>query len=176
MNRTGNPAYLKENSEIFGYEYFEISPQYVNFEVVSSSKIREYLKNGDIQKANIMLGREFCVTGKVIEGNKIGRTIGFPTANLIYPKNIVEIPNGVYAVKIFINGAEHSGIANFGNKPTVCDNCTKILEVNIFDFNENIYFQNIEIKFLKFIRPEKKFSDITELKLQIQKDILKVFD
>ena len=176
INRTGNPALLKEKSMIYCYEYFEIPPQYVNSEVVSSSKVREYLKIGEIKKANIMLGREFCLSGKVIEGYKIGTKIGFPTANLVYPQNIVEIPNGVYSVKVLVGDREYKGIANFGNKPTVCDNCPKILEVNIFDFDENIYFQNIGVKFLRFIRPEKKFSNITELKEQIQKDILKAFN
>lgn len=170
-NRGGNPEFLSENQSVYNYKYFEISPQKFNTEIVSSSKIREYLKNGEIQDANGMLGREFCVSGIVIEGNKIGRTIGFPTANIHYPENIIEIPNGVYAVKVIVKDKEYSGIANFGTKPTVCDDCSKILEVNIFDFDENIYFQNIEVKFLKFIRSEKKFSNLTELKEQIQKDI-----
>lgn len=171
VNRTGNARFLKDNSEKYNYKYFEIPPQTVNSEIVSSSKIREYIKNGEILQANSMLGRNFCVDGTVTTGNKIGRTIGFPTANLIYPPNIIEIPNGVYAVKVTVKGKEYKGIANFGNKPTVCDNCTKILEVNIFDFDENIYFQNIGVKFLKFIRPEKKFSGLEELREQIKADI-----
>lgn len=170
-NRGGTPEFLKENQCVYNYNYFEISPQKMNSEIVSSSKIREYIKNGEIQKANEMLGREFCVSGSVIEGNKIGRTIGFPTANIKYPPNIIELPNGVYAVKVNIKNKEYRGIANFGTKPTVCDNCSKILEVNIFNFDENIYFQNIEIKFLKFIRAEKKFSGLSELKNQIKLDI-----
>ena len=170
-NRGGNPQFLKENQNIFNYQYYEIPPQKINNEIVSSSKIREYIKNGEICNANKMLGREFSVSGIVIEGNKIGRTIGFPTANIKYPQNIIELPSGVYSVKTVVKGKEYCGIANFGVKPTVCDNCSKILEVNIFDFNENIYSQNIEVKFLKFIRSEKKFSDLNELKEQIKLDI-----
>lgn len=169
--RSGDAKFLTDNSVKYGYEYFEIPPQKINSEIVSSSKIRDYIKCGNVESANAMLGREFSVSGEVIEGNKIGRTIGFPTANILYPQNIIELPNGVYGVKVLAGGKEYRGIANFGSKPTVCENCSKILEVNIFDFNENIYFQNIEVKFLKFIRSEKKFSGLDELKEQIQKDI-----
>ena len=169
--RSGDARFLADNSIKYGYEYFEIPPQKINSEIVSSSKIRDYIKCGNVESANAMLGREFSVSGEVIEGNKIGRTIGFPTANILYPQNIIELPNGVYGVKVLAGGKEYRGIANFGSKPTVCENCSKILEVNIFDFNENIYFQNIEVKFLKFIRSEKKFSGLDELKEQIQKDI-----
>jgi len=169
--RSGDAKFLTDNSEKYGYEYFEIPPQSINSQIVSSSKIRDYIKCGNVESANAMLGREFSVSGEVIEGNKIGRTIGFPTANILYPQNIIELPNGVYGVKVLAGGKEYRGIANFGSKPTVCENCSKILEVNIFDFNENIYFQNIEVKFLKFIRSEKKFSGLDELKEQIQKDI-----
>ena len=169
--RSGDAKFLTDNSVKYGYEYFEIPPQKINSEIVSSSKIRDYIKCGNVESANMMLGREFSVSGEVIEGNKIGRTIGFPTANILYPQNIIELPNGVYGVKVLAGGKEYRGIANFGSKPTVCENCSKILEVNIFDFNENIYFQNIEVKFLKFIRSEKKFSGLDELKEQIQKDI-----
>lgn len=169
--RSGDAKFLTDNSVKYGYEYFEIPPQKINSEIVSSSKIRDYIKCGNVESANTMLGREFSVSGEVIEGNKIGRTIGFPTANILYPQNIIELPNGVYGVKVLAGGKEYRGIANFGSKPTVCENCSKILEVNIFDFNENIYFQNIEVKFLKFIRSEKKFSGLDELKEQIQKDI-----
>ena len=170
-HRSGDPQFLRKNTEKYDYKYFEVPPQKVNDEIVSSSKIREYLKDGKIQNANQMLGREFCVDGIVIEGNKIGRTIGFPTANIEYPKNTVKIPNGVYAVKTIVKNKEYCAIANFGTKPTINDNGQKILEVNIFNFDENIYFQNIEVKFLNFIRPEKKFSNLAELKEQIQKDI-----
>lgn len=169
--RSGDAKFLTDNSVKYGYEYFEIPPQSINSQIVSSSKIRDYIKCGNVESANAMLGREFSVSGEVIEGNKIGRTIGFPTANILYPQNIIELPNGVYGVKVLAGGKEYRGIANFGSKPTVCENCSKILEVNIFDFNENIYFQNIEVKFLKFIRSEKKFSGLDELKEQIQKDI-----
>ena len=169
--RSGDAKFLTDNSVKYGYEYFEIPPQSINSQIVSSSKIRDYIKCGNVESANAMLGREFSVSGEVIEGNKIGRTIGFPTANILYPQNIIELPNGVYGVKVIVGGKEYRGIANFGSKPTVCENCSKILEVNIFDFNENIYFQNIEVKFLKFIRSEKKFSGLDELKEQIQKDI-----
>ena len=170
-NRGGNSAFLKENASKYNYEYIEIPPQTVNSEIVSSTKIRDYIKEGDIQSANKMLGREFCVEGIVTEGNKLGRKIGFPTANIKYPQDIIELPNGVYSVKVTAEGKELSGIANFGTKPTISENKSKILEVNIFDFDKDIYFQNIEVKFLKFIRPEKKFSDLDELKEQIKCDI-----
>ena len=173
LNREGNCEFLKNNQQKFGYSFESLAQQELNGNLISSSAIRKNLEDGKIEDANLMLGREFRVIGIVVEGNKIGRTINFPTANINYPDNIVEPPNGVYFVKIKLqDGRKIKGIANFGTKPTVSSGSTKILETHILDgFDEDIYGQNIEVYFLKFIRPEQKFDNLDALKEQIQKDI-----
>ena len=173
LNREGNCDFLKKYADDFGYKFYALSSQEINGKLISSSAIREFLEQGKIEDANLMLGREFCVSGTVVEGNKIGRTINFPTANMDYPKDIVEIPKGVYSVKAELSdGKILNGIANFGIKPTFNNTAGKTLETHILDgFNEDIYGQTINIRFMKFIRYEQKFNDINELKEQITKDI-----
>ena len=173
-NKTGNVKFLRENSDIFGYKYFEIKPKKFNDEIISSTLIRKSLALGEIERVNNMLGYNFSIKGKIIEGNKLGRTLGFRTANIIYPENIVKIPHGVYSVEIKLaNKNIKKGIANFGTRPTINGNTT-ILEVHIFDFEQNIYNENIIISFNKKIRNEKKFNSLEELKQQIEKDILSI--
>ena len=172
-NREGNCEFLEKYQSEFNY-YFEALPsQNLNGYLISSSAIRRFLELGQIEDANSMLGREFCVGGTVVEGNKIGRTINFPTANINYPDNIVEVPNGVYSVNVELSdGRIIKGIANFGTKPTVNRTMQKTLETHILNgFSEDIYGQKIKINFLKFIRKEQKFKDIEELKKQIKTDI-----
>ena len=118
-----------------------------------------------------MLGKSFSISGEVIQGQHLGRTIGFKTANLLYPKEIIDIKNGVYGAKVFVKDKQYSGILNLGVKPTVSNENKRVLEVNIFDFDENIYGKNIKVEFEEMIREEKKFSSIDELKNQISKDV-----
>ena len=140
-------------------------------EVISSTLIRNYLLSGEVEKANQMLGKSFSISGEVIQGQHLGRTIGFKTANLLYPKEIIDIKNGVYGAKVFVKDKQYSGILNLGVKPTVSNENKRVLEVNIFDFDENIYGKNIKVEFEEMIREEKKFSSIDELKNQISKDV-----
>ncbi len=137
---------------------------------VSSTLIRNLLTEGDIEKANRLLGRDFSFKGEIIHGAKLGRTLGFPTANQLYPNQLVQIPFGVYVVKIAFDGKIYSGVANFGVKPTVCDNCAPLCETYLFGYEGDCYGVNAEICFKRFIRPEKRFSSLDELKRQIQKD------
>lgn len=173
LNREGNCDFLSKYSNEFGYNFFSLSSQKMNGNLISSSAIREFLELGEIESANSMLGREFSVCGIVIDGNKIGRTINFPTANINYPKNIVQVPHGVYSVTAQLADSRIlKGISNFGTKPTFNNSIVKTLETHILEgFDEDIYGQNIKINFLKFIRPEKKFANIYELKEQIKNDI-----
>ena len=173
LNRQGNCDFLKKYAKEFGYKFFSLPSQEINGKLISSSAIREFLEQGEIESANSMLGREFCVSGTVVEGSKIGRTINFPTANISYPDDIVQIPNGVYGVRIELSDSRIiKGISNFGTKPTVNNTSVKTLETHILNgFDEDIYGQNIKINFLKFIRPDQKFANINELKEQIKKDI-----
>ncbi len=172
-NREGNCEFLEKYQSEFNYHFEALPSQKMNGNLISSSAIRKFLESGQIEDANLMLGREFCVDGTVVEGNKIGRTISFPTANINYPDNIVEVPNGVYGVNVELSdGRVLKGIANFGTKPTVNDTMQKTLETHILNgFSEDIYGQKIKINFSKFIRKEQKFKNIEELKEQIKNDI-----
>ncbi len=176
LNREGDCDFLAKYQYKFGYKFEMLNSQKLNGNLISSSAIRGYIEQGDIKNANSMLGREFCVSGIVVEGNKIGRTINFPTANICYPQDIIEIPNGVYAVTVELENSQYfKGVANFGTKPTVNKTNVKTLETHILNgFNKDIYGEKIKICFEKFIRCEKKFTSIDDLKNQIKKDILSI--
>ncbi len=165
-NKSGNAKLLHDNSQKYGYEYFEIPPEKLGNEVINSTTIRKLLAKGKIEKANEMLGEDFSVSGKVVEGNKIGRTLGFKTANINYPPELIELPYGAYSVETNFG----KGVANFGIRPTI-NGSTAVLEVHILDFDKDIYGKNLNVRFQKMLRSEKKFSSLSELKKQIQKDI-----
>lgn len=171
LNKTGNANYLKEMQKIYEYEYFEIPSQKYNNDIISSSLIRKAILDGDIKLANSLLDYEFFVEGKVIEGQKIGRTLGFKTANIEYPKDLIVLSGGVYAVNVEFKHKQYKAIANFGTRPTFSDSKQKVLEINIKDFEQNIYNEVIKVSFLYRIRDEKKFSSKKELTEQIKKDI-----
>ena len=166
-DRSGNTETLKNNQEKYGYKYFCIPPMMRNGEVISSTLIKEKLLNGDVSLANELLGTNFVLSGIVKKGTQIGRTIGFPTANIDYPENIIKIPYGVYYVKI----GEMRGIMNWGMKPTVHNTLLPIVETHVFDFNGNLYGQCLRVEVLNRIRGEIKFKNLDELKRQIKEDI-----
>jgi len=130
------------------------------------------LINGDLNEANKLLGFPFPIIGIVAEGRKLGRTIGFPTANINLATDKLLPPNGVYASKIKIRGIEKKGITNIGVNPTVTKEGVCKAETFIFDFDEDVYGEEIVIQLCYFIRPEQSFSGIDELKLQISKDVM----
>ena len=167
FNKSGNPEFLEKNQKKYGYKYICVPPQLIDGQVVSSTLIKNLLIEGKTAEANKMLGRNFALEGIVIKGAQLGRTIGFPTANIEYPQNIVNLPFGVY--KIETTG--HAGIMNWGMKPTVHNTLTPVAEVHILNFNEDLYGQKIRIEVINKIRSEKKFSGLDELKQQIKKDI-----
>ncbi len=134
----------------------------------SSSAIRDNIKNGQIEDANLALGRSWHMTGKVIEGQKKAREIDFPTANII-PGNHIIPRKGVYCVEVLLKNKKYLGISNFGIRPTV-DGSKLLLETHIFNFNDNIYGNDLTVHFLTFIRPEQKFNTFDELAKQIKKD------
>ena len=170
-NKSGNTDLLDKYTKIFGYKYEKISPVKMNDEVISSSIIRKYLQDSKIEKANEMLGKEYSISGKVIKGNELGRTIGFPTANVEYPDNLIKMPYGCYKTNVKIGDNIYKSITNVGVKPTVEKKSAPLLETHILNFDKDIYGQEIEIFFGRFIRPEKKFKSIDELKSQIISDI-----
>lgn len=170
--RTGGVTFLSNRQEKYNYVYAATPPQSIFGEVISSSTIRYYIKTGAFTLANSMLGRSFSVSGTVVEGHKVGQTIGYPTANIIYPDDIVEPQYGVYEVNIELDdGKVYKGIANFGVSPTVSMDGKPSLETHIFNFNGDLYGKNIRIYFLRMIREEVKFDNINDLKAQIDLDI-----
>jgi riboflavin kinase/FMN adenylyltransferase len=169
-NREGDYQQLIETGKQYGFEVEEIAAQYINDIAVSSTKIRNALMEGNVKLANKMLGYQYSISGTVIEGNKIGRKIGFPTANIdVDDKYKLIAAGGVYACKVGINGKIYNGMGNIGTRPTVGINGL-VTEVHIFDFNETIYGQEIIIYFIDRIRDERKFADLETLKKQLKND------
>ena len=167
--REGNVSKLKKFEKKFSYKTIVTSPLTKKKKTISSTIIRKLLQRGKIKKANNLLNRKWEIIGKVIKGSQRGRKIGFPTCNILLKQYV--IPKfGVYAVNVKINNISKKGIANVGYRPTF-NGKKLLLEVNIFGIKKNLYNKNINVVFNKFIRPEKKFNNIIELKNQIKKDI-----
>ena len=169
-NRTADINNLKEYGIKYNFEVIEIKAEEINDIAISSTKIRNSIEEGDIQLTNSYLGYEFSFFGKVVKGNSIGKTLGFPTANIKIGTDLKLIPkNGVYLISTIINQKIIFGMMNIGIKPTTNEN-TKSIEVNLFDFNQDLYDTNITIYIKQFLREEIKFDSLNELKLQIEKD------
>ena len=168
-NKQGDAAFLRAYQEEFGYKFFEIPPITFNNTLISSSKIRQMIASGEMEAVPDLLGEYFAIKGRVITGNRIGRTISYPTANIKYPKDIIKPSNGVYAALVNIDDTEYRAMVNLGRRPTV-NGSNILLEANIFDFSENIYDKDIRVSFLKKVRNEVKFGSLPDLKSQIVKD------
>lgn len=167
--RSGNVALLAALGEKLGYETLEIEPVEVDGELVSSTRIRKAIEAGDFETARRFLGRDYTILGTVQPGAGRGRGIGFPTANLS-AHNERFPPNGVYAVRVLMDSRWFDGVANVGVRPTVGDALDRVLEVHIFDFSVDLYGRELEVKFERFLRPEKRFSSVEELRAQIGRD------
>ena len=171
--RKGCVKLLKKFSKKYQFEVFEIERvKDKNGLVISSSRVREKLLEGDFQAVSDLLGREFALSGPVIKGKGLGRQIGVPTANI--DCNVPGILRyGVYAVKVAFENQEFQGIANLGFRPTVNndDNICPLLEVHLFNFDAKLYGKRLAVNFKEFIRPEIKFNSLDELKSQIKDDI-----
>jgi len=170
--REGNFELMKEYSGRFGFTLEKLDAQIVENEKVSSTLIRQALDNGDIATANKYLGYEYMITGNVIEGKKIGRTIGFPTANIKIDHNFKLIPKpGVYAVEVDIAGIRRPGMLNIGYNPTVGTSPDKLtIEVHILNFTDDLYHKTITLYFKQRIRNEIKFDGLDQLKQQLNSD------
>ena len=165
----GNIEMLKELSTKYGYELYVMEPCNYENEVISSTRIRNELLSGNVDKAMKMLNRPYCIKGKVVHGKKLGRAIGFPTANLDYSKEALIPKKGVYYTNVQWQGKIYKGITSVGNNPTV--NGDKLtIETYILDFNNDLYGHNIKVYFIKKIRDEKKFNSIDDLVIQLKKD------
>ncbi|WP_316791645.1 bifunctional riboflavin kinase/FAD synthetase [Pedobacter frigoris] len=169
-DRKGGLKELEDLSEVLEYKIEEIPEQDIDDVAVSSTKIRKALLNGEVGLAATYLGYNFSLSGRVIKGDKIGRTIGFPTANLFVEETYKLIPSdGIYAVTVRMEEGFFKGMAYIGQRPTI-NGMTRNIEVNIFDFNKEIYGQDITMTFLEFLRHDVKFTGLEALKLQLQKD------
>ncbi len=173
--QTGDAQTLKDTGKSFGFEVEVVEPLRVGQAIVSSSKIRTLIQGGEVEEASKLLGRDYPIIGKVVEGAKRGQTLGFPTANLeisdeLYPKT------GVYAVEVVWHQQRFNGLANIGSNPTFSTQTGKreerfSLEVHILNFNREIYGKEIEVRFKKRIRDELRFESPSLLVEQIKKDI-----
>lgn len=169
-NRSADINDLITFGKKYDFEVEQISAKEIDEIAISSTKIRKALLEGNIKLANEYLGYPYFISGKVIEGKKIGRTIGFPTANILLSENYKLLPkNGVYVVSSFIKNELRYGMMNIGNNPTLGEN-EQSIEVHFFELNEDIYNENLQISILEHIREEHKFNSITELQVQLEKD------
>ena len=169
QDRKGDFLMLKDWSKSQGISLSKLPTFSIDNRRVSSTWIRETLSLSDFSTTKKLLGRPYSFEGKVVHGNRLGRSIGFPTANIWLPKNNLPI-KGVFSVKISIDVSEFEGIANIGIRPTV-GGTSPVLEVNIFDFKKEIYGKRLKVEFVKKIRDEKKFDSLDDLKKQIAKDV-----
>ena len=170
-NRRGNLDLLEGLGAKSSFDVVGIPPVKINGAVVSSTAIRQAVEKGDLAKAAEMLGREYTILGTVTHGDNLGKKIGFPTANLSAHSEQFP-PNGVYAAKAWVDGELYRGVINLGVRPTVSGGkAERVLEIYLFDFNRDIYGHDVEVHFLKFLRPEKKFENLDALVQQIRQDV-----
>lgn len=163
VNRSGNFEFLKNNADLYGFEVIEVPAFEMNGETISSTKIRGALLQGDVERANLWLGYPYRLEGKVVRGMGLGKKIGFPTANIDIGNIEKLVPkDGVYVVKAGVEGRSYYGMLNIGNNPTFPER-PRTIEVNIFDFDEDIYNSFISVDLVARVRDEKKFSGVEEL-------------
>lgn len=169
--RQGDFHLLQQAGAKYGFQVEDNHTLALGKQRISSTAIRQALADGDFIQAEKLLGRPYSIFGRVIHGNKLGRTIGFPTANIRLQRQVSPI-KGVYAVKVRLeSGKFFNGVANIGTRPTV-NGATQLLEVHLFDFNQNIYGQWLEVEFCAKLRNEMKFSSVDELTAQIKNDVI----
>jgi riboflavin kinase/FMN adenylyltransferase len=168
-NRSGDINFLKKEAVLRGFSLEAVAPIMHEGERVSSTRIRQAIRDGNLRAAEQMLGRPYTISGRVVEGKKLGRTIGFPTANLATGEAQLP-PDGVWVVRATcLDGQCFPGVANLGVRPTV-DGGARSVEVHLFDFSGDLYGSELEIQFYEYLRAEVKFPSIDTLKAQIQED------
>lgn len=171
-NAAGTPETLSEEMAAVGAEEVTVDAvKSADGTVISSSAVRRFLEEGEIEKANDLLGREFCVSLPVSEGQRLGRTLGLPTVNQVFPPHLVIPRHGVYAAKCTIDGTEYKAVANIGVRPTVTNHAENVnCETHIIGFSGDLYGRTISVRLCGFLRDEKKFSSVDELKSAILAD------
>jgi riboflavin kinase / FMN adenylyltransferase len=172
-NREGSFEQLKLNGPKYGFDVEEISRQDIEHVAVSSTAIRKAIESADLLTANQLLGQPYSLSGRVIKGDRIGRTLGYPTANIEIDSIHKLIPaDGIYAVRVRHSEQQYSGMLYIGNRPTI-DGTKKVIEVNIFNFNKDIYGESLTVEFQAFLRGDLKFNSLEELKQQMHADRVK---
>ncbi len=171
--KTGTPSYLQEMGKKYNIEVCIVDAVKIGGHMISSSSIRSLILEGKIEEANEMLGHPYMIVGTVIQGKQLGRTIGFPTINIVADPDRVYPPNGVYATRVKVYNKVYMGMTNVGVNPTVSGKC-KMIETHLFNFENNIYGEQVEVYFYHAIRLEQKFEDILALKNQIKQDQVEV--
>jgi len=174
-NRRGNLGLLKKLGAQFDFEVVGIPPVTMNGELVSSTAIRHAVQTCDLRKAAVMLGREYTILGTVVRGDDLGKKIGFPTANLS-AHNEQFPPNGVYFAQAMLDGVIYPGVLNLGYRPSVSSEKDRVLEIHLFDFDRDIYGSDLEVRFVRYLRPEKKFENVDMLARQIALDVKQARD
>jgi riboflavin kinase/FMN adenylyltransferase len=170
-DRRGNLDLLKRLGAQFDFNVVGVPPVTVNGEVVSSTAIRQAVEKGDFAKAADVLGREYTILGTVTRGDNLGKKIGFPTANLSAHSEQFP-PNGVYFAEAWVNGVLHYGVINLGYRPTVnSGKSERVLEIYLLDFDRDIYGEDVEVRFVRYLRPERKFDNMESLAQQIELDV-----
>ncbi len=168
----GSPETLKKELTPKNIEVYSLSPVYLGDEAVSSTKIRHLINDSEIERANAMLGDYFTYDFTVEKGDGIGHKLGFPTINQFFPEDFIIPKRGVYASRVSLDGKYYSSVTNIGIRPTVSGESLRS-ETCIFDFEGDLYGRNVEVSLLKFLREEKKFASLDELKEAVSKDIMK---
>ncbi len=169
-NRGGNIRYLQENETRFGYTLFSLAPVEFGGAPVSSTRIREALKKGEVELAEALLGHPYWLEGTVVQGQQLGRTLGYPTANLQLSASQTVPADGIYAVIARLqDGREIGGACSIGERPTI-EGAGRSLETFLFDFDENLYGRRFALRFLRFLRPELKFDSLDALVVQMEAD------
>lgn len=179
-NRSGDISYLRRFEQRYGYEVVEISRQEVDDSAVSSTKVRQALAEGKVKQAAQLLGHPFGITGKVVEGLRIGHTIGFPTANVevLDPYKLIP-PTGIYAVRVWHKEQRYNAMLYIGNRPTIDRDLAQTIEVNIFEFDQQIYGDMLRVEFIAYLRGDAKFDSLEALQAQLEQDrlhTLRVFE
>ena len=170
-DRKGDIRLLEKHEQDYQYELIEIPAQLIDDATVSSTKIRNAITDGKVEEAAHMLGRNYSFSGRVVHGNKLGRTLGYATANLEPEEREQIIPAmGIYAIQAMHNGTRYNGMMSIGYNPTVTDKKELKIEANLFDFDKDIYGETLEIFFVKKLRDEQKFESLEALKAQLHKD------
>lgn len=169
--QSGDAQILKDFEEEYGYKAIIVEKERYEGRIISSTYVKEMMREGNVELADDLLGYKFGITGVVEHGKQLGRKLGFPTFNVSWPEKKLVPPRGVYLSRVFVDNAWYNGISNVGVKPTVSHEGRVLIETYLFGYSGNAYDKKVKIELLKFRRPEQKFHGVEEMKENIDRDI-----